>query len=376
MQAAQTGGGRESDERFMRIALRLAGRMLGATAPNPAVGAVIVDESTGELIARGWTQRGGRPHAETHVIERAGGRAAGKTMYVTLEPCSHHGQTPPCAGAIAAAGLARVVCAIQDPDTRVSGRGLAMLRAAGIAVDVGVCGEEARWVTAGHIMRMQARRPFVTLKLAVSADGRIARGSGTAPTWVTSPTARAHGHLLRAQSDAMLVGRKTIVDDDPELTCRLPGLEARSPLRYVLDSGLRVPPGAKVLSGGGAPPTILIAAIGVALPPHVAPEQVRRVTLVAPGRLDLTSVLASMSEDGVTRLLVEGGPTLAQALLEADLVDETVIFHGAHALGEAGIPVLGGAGLAAFDDTGRWQLARRRALGDETITTYRSTHPW
>lgn len=376
MQPAQTGGGRESDERFMRIALRLAGRMLGLTAPNPAVGAIIVDESTGELIARGWTQAGGRPHAETHVIERAGGRAAGKTMYVTLEPCSHHGLTPPCAGAIAAAGLARVVCAIEDPDTRVSGRGLAMLRAAGIAVDVGVCAEEARWVTAGHIMRMRERRPFVTLKLAVSADGRIARGSGTAPTWVTSPTARAHGHLLRAHSDAMLVGRQTVVDDDPELTCRLPGLEARSPRRYVLDSALRVPAGAKVLNAGAAPPAILFAAAGVAIPPHLAAGQVRRAGLVAAGRLDLKSVLASMSEDGITRLLVEGGPTLAQALLEADLVDEAVIFRGAQVLGEAGVPVLGGAGLAAFDDGGRWHLAERRALGDETITTYRSTHPW
>ena len=241
---ARKGTKQDSDAQFMRIALRLAERMLGQTAPNPAVGAIIVDPATGEVLARGWTQPGGRPHAETHVIERAGKRAAGKTMYVTLEPCSHHGQTPPCARAILSAGLSRVVCAIEDPDLRVSGRGLAMLREAGVTVDVGCCAEEARWVTAGHILRMQKRRPLVTLKLAISADGRLARGTG-APTWVTSAQSRAFGHLLRARADAILVGAQTIADDNPDLTCRLPGLEARSPRRYVLDSGLRIAAGAK-----------------------------------------------------------------------------------------------------------------------------------
>ncbi len=192
------------------------------------------------MIARGWTQPGGRPHAEAHVLERAGERARGQTMYVTLEPCSHHGRTPPCAEAILAAGVKRVVCATSDPNPEVSGKGLALLREAGVAVEVGVCAEEARWMAAGHILRMTKGRPFVQLKIAVSGDGLIAPGDG-APRWVTGPEARQFAHILRAQADAILVGRKTVADDDPELTCRLPGLEQRSPRRVVLDAKFRTP---------------------------------------------------------------------------------------------------------------------------------------
>ena len=206
---------------------------------NPAVGAVIVDDASGEMIARGWTQPGGRPHAEAHVLQRAGAQAHGKTMYVTLEPCSHHGRTPPCADAIRAAGVRRVVCAIEDPNPEISGKGFASLKQAGIAVETGVCAEAARWMAAGHILRMTRARPFVQLKLAVSADGLIAPGDG-APRWVTSEAARAYAHLLRARADAILIGRQTVADDDPQLTCRLPGLANRSPRRYVLDTGLRM----------------------------------------------------------------------------------------------------------------------------------------
>ena len=187
------------DRRFMLLALGMARRRLGQTAPNPAVGALIVDEATGELIARGSTQPGGRPHAETHVLERAGQRARGKTMYVTLEPCSHYGQTPPCVDAILAAGVARVVCAIEDPDPRVSGKGLALLREKGVRTDVGIAAACARWMAAGHILRMTRGRPFVQLKIAVSADGRIAPGTG-APVWVTGTEARGYAHLLRARA--------------------------------------------------------------------------------------------------------------------------------------------------------------------------------
>lgn len=365
------GSGQDSDAQFMRIALRLAERMLGRTAPNPAVGAIIVDPDSGELIARGWTQQGGRPHAETHVIERAGSRAAGKTMYVTLEPCSHHGQTPPCARAIVSAGLARVVCAIEDPDLRVSGRGLAMMRDAGITVDVGSCADEARWVTAGHILRMQKRRPLVTLKLAVSADGRLARGTG-APTWVTSAQSRAFGHMLRARADAILVGAQTIADDNPDLTCRLPGLEARSPRRYVLDSGLRIAAGAKVLAPGKQPPATLFAARGVALPAHLKADQVRRVGTTGTGLLDLTDVLGTLAEGGVTRLLVEGGPTLARALLDQGLVDEVVIFRGATALGAQGQMPLVDRDLSELQDAARWHVAETRTLGHDVVTSYRA----
>src|SRR5262245_41207758 len=179
----------DADRRFMQLALRVARRMLGRTAPNPAVGAVIADEASGEVIARGWTQQGGRPHAEGHALAQAKERARGGTMYVTLEPCSHHGRTPPCADAIVAAGVRRVVCAIEDPNPEISGRGFAVLRGAGVAVELGLCAEEARWMAAGHILRMTRDRPFVQLKIAVSSDGLIAPGDG-APRWVTGPEAR------------------------------------------------------------------------------------------------------------------------------------------------------------------------------------------
>ena len=215
------------------------------------MGAVIADEATGEVIARGWTQHGGRPHAEAHVLARAGARARGQTMYVTLEPCSHHGRTPPCANAIIAAGMRRVVCAIEDPNPEISGRGLAVLRNAGVAVDLGLCAEEARWMAAGHILRMTRDRPFVQLKIAVSGDGLIA--PGTAPHAGSRARRPAQlAHILRARADAILVGRKTVADDNPELTCRLPGLEARSPRRVILDAKFRTRPDARMFADGRA----------------------------------------------------------------------------------------------------------------------------
>ncbi|MEZ5856378.1 MAG: bifunctional diaminohydroxyphosphoribosylaminopyrimidine deaminase/5-amino-6-(5-phosphoribosylamino)uracil reductase RibD [Hyphomicrobiaceae bacterium] len=237
------------DSAMMAIAVRMARRGLGTTAPNPSVGAVIADEMTGEVIARGWTQAGGRPHAEKEALRRAGDRARGKTMYVTLEPCAHTGRTPTCADALVTAGIKRLVCAIPDPNPVVSGRGFAQLRAAGIEVDVGYLAEDARWVTLGHIKRQTEERPFVQLKMALDARGRVAAGDG-APVWVTGPEARAYAHLLRARADAILVGSGTVLADDPELTCRLPGLAHRSPDRIVLDTRLRTPPTAKVYRQG------------------------------------------------------------------------------------------------------------------------------
>ncbi len=220
---------------------------MGNTAPNPSVGAVIADEATGEVISRGWTQPGGRPHAEADAIRWARGRARGATMYVTLEPCAHHGQTPPCADAIVAAGLSRVVVGTADPDPRTAGKGIALLRAAGIAVTEGVLGVEAKWITLGHILRVTQGRPFVQIKMALDARGEIARGSRGRPSWVTGSEARARGHMLRARTDAIIVGVQTVLDDDPELTCRLPGLTYRSPDRVILDFNLRTPSTAKVL---------------------------------------------------------------------------------------------------------------------------------
>ncbi|MBN9580490.1 MAG: bifunctional diaminohydroxyphosphoribosylaminopyrimidine deaminase/5-amino-6-(5-phosphoribosylamino)uracil reductase RibD, partial [Afipia sp.] len=220
------------DRRFMKLALALGRRGQGRTWPNPAVGAVVVKD--GVIVGRGWTQPGGRPHAEPEALKRAGAAARGATLYVTLEPCSHFGKSPPCADAIIAAGIARVVSAIEDPNPDVAGQGHARLRAAGIAVDVGLCAEEAGRDHAGHLLRVREHRPFVVLKLAVSADDRIA-AAGHRPVAITGEAARARVHLLRAQSDALLIGIGTALADDPLLTCRLPGMAARSPVRVVLD---------------------------------------------------------------------------------------------------------------------------------------------
>jgi diaminohydroxyphosphoribosylaminopyrimidine deaminase / 5-amino-6-(5-phosphoribosylamino)uracil reductase len=358
------------DRRFMAVALGLARRVLGTTAPNPAVGAVIVEEATGEMIARGWTQPGGRPHAEAHVLERAGANARGKTMYVTLEPCSHHGRTPPCADAIRRAGIRRVVCAIEDPNPEISGKGFASLRQAGIAVETGVCAEAARWMAGGHILRMTQARPFVQLKLAVSADELIAPGDGQ-PRWVTSEEARAYAHLLRARADAILIGRQTVEDDDPQLTCRLPGLGQRSPRRYVLDTRFRTAQASKLTTSAEAVPVTLIGALDAPLPDLPASVAIRRVAMEG-GGLSLHAVLATLNADGITRLLVEGGPHVAGSFIAADLIDEAVIARGTGTLAGAGVPPLADRGLEVFGDPARWLIHSDRHLGSNRITVYRA----
>ncbi len=318
------------DRQMMAMALTMARRGLGQTAPNPAVGAVLVDPATGEIVARGWTQPGGRPHAETEAIRRAGARAKGATLYVTLEPCSHHGKTPPCCDAVIAAGIGRVVCAIGDPDPRVAGRGLDRLRANGVAVTQSVLAEEAHWMTRGHIVRVTERRPLVQLKLALSASGEVPRGGAGQPTWVTGPEARAHGHLLRAEADAILVGRGTVADDDPELTCRLPGLAHRSPIRVVLATGAELPPTSKLARTARGVPVWLFCG------PHAPADRlagledagvkVTRVTTIG-GHLWLPAVTEALAGAGITRLLVEGGPSIWRAFGRAGLMDEVVLFR-------------------------------------------------
>jgi diaminohydroxyphosphoribosylaminopyrimidine deaminase/5-amino-6-(5-phosphoribosylamino)uracil reductase len=368
--ASSTTTSANADTRLMQTALRMARRMLGRTAPNPAVGAVIADAATGEVIARGWTQPRGRPHAESHALESAGARARGQTMYVTLEPCSHHGRTPPCANAIVAAGVRRVVCAIGDPNPEIAGRGLAVLRDAGVAVDLGLCAEEARWMAAGHILRMTSERPFVQLKIAVSGDGLIAPGDG-APRWVTGPEARRFAHILRARAEAILVGRGTMADDNPELTCRLPGLEARSPRRVVLDAAFRTPPDARMFQTATRVPVTIFGATSGRPPQYPAGVEVRRLPLARNGRLALDVVLESLAAEGVTRVLVEGGPTIAGAFLDADLVDEVVIGHGTEALGSIGRKPAGDRGLEFLDDACRWQKAGERMIGADRLTVHR-----
>jgi diaminohydroxyphosphoribosylaminopyrimidine deaminase/5-amino-6-(5-phosphoribosylamino)uracil reductase len=359
------------DAHMMQIALAVGARGLGRTAPNPSVGAVIADEGTGEVIARGWTAPGGRPHAETEAIARAGGRARGATMYVTLEPCSHYGVTGPCSDAILEAGLARVVCAIEDPDPRVAGRGLGSLRRSGVAVERGLMAEAAHWLTAGHILRVTERRPLVTAKMALDASGEVPRGALGRPVWVTSPAARAMGHLLRARADAILVGRRTVVDDDPLLTCRLPGLEARSPIRIVLARDLnklessRLAQSARqhplwVVCPQGADPTKL-AAIGA---------QVIPAPLVG-GELWLPAVMEALVARGITRVLVEGGPATWQAFARANLVDEVALFH---ARGEDAAELSPAAALKAanrYISTEGFDLYDRRTIGSDDMLVMR-----
>ena len=365
------------DTDMMAIAIRMARRGVGTTAPNPSVGAVIVDETTGEVIARGWTQPGGRPHAEKEALGRAGERARGRTMYVTLEPCAHTGRVPTCADSMVAAGLKRVVCAIPDPNPIVSGRGFAQLRAAGIEVDVGYLAEEARWVTLGHILRQTEERPFVQLKMALDGRGRVAAGDG-APVWVTGPEARAFAHLLRARADAILVGAGTILADDPELTCRLPGLAARSPDRIVLDTRLRTPPTAKVYRQGTARPRVWVAAALDVMDDGTGHGDAMLLDAGAMdgGSLDLETLLATLARNGLTRLLVEGGPTVWHAFLAAGLVDEVCLIAGQGVAGGASIPVVTGDRAAYFD---RYKLvpvpSRHRTLGADSLFVYRRESP-
>lgn len=359
------------DAHMMAIALRLAERGLGRTAPNPAVGAVIADEATGEVIARGWTAPGGRPHAEPEAIARAGERARGATMYVTLEPCSHHGGTPPCADAIIAAGLRRVVCAIVDPDPRVGGRGLERLRAAGITVEHGLMAAAAHWMAAGHILRVTERRPFVVTKLALGADGAVPRGAQGQPVWATSPAARAAGHLMRARADAILVGRGTVTDDDPLLTCRLPGLEDRSPMRVILARRLEGLHASRLaLTAPDRGLWVFCADDSDASKLEALSARVFRVPVIG-GALWLPSVMEALVAEGVTRLLVEGGPATWRAFSEAGLVDEAVLFHararGGAALSEAHAI----AALQRYVATTNLQFFDHRTVGSDDMMVFR-----
>ena len=317
-----------SDAAWMRQAVLMAERGLGTTAPNPSVGAVLVKD--GVLLARATTQAGGRPHAETVALAAAGEAARGATLYVTLEPCSHHGKTPPCAEAVIAAGVARVVVGIEDPDPRVAGRGLAMLRASGIEVVLGVEAKTCRWVTLGHVLRVTERRPFVQIKMALMGDLTVPFSSGGKPRFVTGPEARAAGHLLRAQSDAILVGAGTVRDDDPELTCRLPGLEHRSPIRVVLDGALDdLTPTTKLARSARDVPVWAITSPKAPHKNRAALENLGVKVLVldsANERPNLTLAVKKMADEGITRLMVEGGRTVWETFAGRGLLDEAVIF--------------------------------------------------
>jgi len=357
------------DQRFIQLALALGRRGLGRTWPNPAVGAVIVKE--GVVVGRGWTQPGGRPHAETEALKRAGKAAQGATLYVTLEPCSHQGKTPPCVDAIIRAGIVRVVSALEDPNPEVAGKGYAKLRERGIVVATGLGAEEAAHQHAGHVRRMRQGRPQVLLKLAASSDGKAGL-PGRKPAGITGEPARVRVHQMRAESDAILVGIGTVLSDDPHLTCRLPGMIERSPVRVILDARLRVPLATSIIGTAREMPTWVFTT------PNASPVaegilKSKGVEVIRvegkDGRLDLAAVLKDLAGRGITRLMVEGGPMVAAAFLQADLVDEAALFRSPNPLGE-GIDALEGLPLTALTKSPKLKAVATETVGGDTLETF------
>jgi diaminohydroxyphosphoribosylaminopyrimidine deaminase / 5-amino-6-(5-phosphoribosylamino)uracil reductase len=356
------------DTRFMQLAFTLGRRGLGNTWPNPAVGAVIVKD--GVIVGRGWTQSGGRPHAEVEALRRAKKAAQGATMYVTLEPCSHQGQTPPCADAIIKAGIGRVVSALEDPNPEVSGKGHARLREKGIVVDVGLGADEARRAHAGHIMRMTRQRPQVMLKLAVSADGKAGL-AGRRPAAITGEAAWTRVFQMRAASDAIMVGIGTVLSDNPQLSCRLPGMLDRSPVRVVLDANLKLPLMTSVVATVRDTPTwVFTSSKPSAIAEEILQQKGCKVFRVgaSDGRLDLNEVLKVLAEQGITRLMVEGGPKLSGSLAAAGLIDELVLLRGEKSIGATGIDPLEAMPLDGF--TGQLHARGREQLGSDTLEIF------
>jgi len=356
----------------MRLALALARRGLGQVSPNPTVGALLVRD--GCVVGRGWTQPGGRPHAETEALRIAGSLAQGATIYVTLEPCNHHGETPPCVDALIAASVARVVSAVEDPDDRVAGQGHARLRAAGIQVDVGICQAAAHRLNEGYFLNRHKRRPLVTLKVASTLDGRIALQNGQSQ-WITGPAARARGHMLRATHDAILVGSGTALADDPSLTCRLNGLEAQSPARVVLDTALQLPRDSQLARTARQTPVWVMtcAPTDAALSNPLTAQGVD-VVKVVPGpnnKPDIHAVLNLLAARGITRLLVEGGSVILSAFLQAGLADRVVWFRAGGVIGGDGVPALGPMGLDDMAHLERFEREDVVLLGADVMEVYR-----
>ena len=359
---------------MMLAALRLARRGLGVVWPNPAVGCVLVSANNGVVVGRGWTQPGGRPHAETQALARAGDAAQGATAYVTLEPCDHHGETPPCSEALVAAGVGRAVIASEDPDPRVAGSGIRRLEAAGIPVTLGVASDKAKKLNAGYLMRMTSARPLVILKTATTLDGRIATADGKSH-WITGDEARAHAHLLRSKHDAILIGSGTALADDPLLTCRLPGLEERSPLRIVLDARMRLPLDARLVETAHHTPTWLVTDKNGDVDRHKAYQdkgvEVIEAPVGQPDGVDLLWTIEALAARGLTRILVEGGGRLAAALLRLDLVDRLAWFRAPSMMGGDGVPMAASLGVEDLSQIPRFVRTKLLVLGIDLLETYR-----
>jgi diaminohydroxyphosphoribosylaminopyrimidine deaminase/5-amino-6-(5-phosphoribosylamino)uracil reductase len=352
----------------MRQALGLARRGLGEVWPNPAVGCVILRD--GAVVGRGWTQPGGRPHAEAEALARAGKLASGATAYVTLEPCSHHGQTPPCADALAAAGIRRVVCAIQDPDPRVSGTGFSRMRDAGLRVDEGLLADHASALIAGFLIRAGSGRPLVTAKLATTLDGRIATHGGES-RWITGDDARQTFHLLRAEHDAVMVGSTTAMVDDPDLTCRLPGFTGRPRIRVVIDGRLRLPLTARLVRTAREVPTWLMTRANA--------DKLRReaymdagievisVSAGPDGAIDPADAAHQLGARGLTSILLEGGGKLVGAFLRAGLVDRVAWFRAPRIIGGDGIAAIAPFGIDKLADARSWRRLAAYPVGDDVL---------
>ncbi|MEJ0041543.1 MAG: bifunctional diaminohydroxyphosphoribosylaminopyrimidine deaminase/5-amino-6-(5-phosphoribosylamino)uracil reductase RibD [Rhizomicrobium sp.] len=360
-----------SDADHMRHAIALAARGVGRTGRVPSVGCVIVAPD-GRIVGRGRTDESGRPHAEAAALAQAGAAVRGATAYVTLEPCAHQGSTGgPCADALVAAGVARVVIACGDPDPRTNGQGIAKLKDAGIAVGVGLLEREATETLDGFFLRLREGRPLVTLKIAQSLDGKTAAASGDSK-WITGAAARRYGHLLRAQNDAILVGIETALADDPELTCRLPGLEAHSPLRVVLDTRLRLRVGSKLAATAQHRPTIVFTALaagGDGLRDRGV--EIVRVLRDAGGRPDLGAVLTELGRRGVSRLLVEGGATVHAAFLDRGFADRLEVFTAPMTLGAAGHGAIDALATLSLDEAPKFTPMSVREIGGDVLVSYR-----
>lgn len=362
------------DQAFMKIALTLAQRGLGRVWPNPAVGCVIVKDDT--VVGRGWTQPGGRPHAETEALARAGEAAKDATAYVTLEPCSHFGKTPPCADALISAGIKRVVVALEDPDPRVSGNGIKKLKDAGLDVTINVCRDEALKINEGFFLKVLKKRPLFTMKVATTLDGKIAVHTGESQ-WITEATTRMQGHLLRANHDAIMVGIGTATDDNPQLTCRLPGLTDYSPVRIIVDRRMRLPLTNHLVTHAAQIPTWMFtlgdqddiraqayreAGIELITPPDTHNHQ---------GGITLTWVAEELALRGLTRVLVEGGSHLAAAMFRRNLVDRLCWMHAPRVMGHDGIPAVQAFGIDHLEDTPFFDRQSQFSSGEDQVEFFR-----
>lgn len=360
------------ERNYMRVALGLARRALGRVHPNPAVGCLLVQGE--DIVGRGWTQPGGRPHGETMALRQAGAASRGATAYVTLEPCSHHGQTPPCSTALIDAGVKRVVAATMDPDPRVSGAGIRALEAAGVAVTLNVLKDEANDLNAGFFMRITRQRPLFTLKSAATLDGRIATGSGQSQ-WITGPEARARGHLLRAQHDAILTGISTVIADDPSLTCRIDGLSERSPIRVVLDGALKISVRSTLVRSAAKVPLWVFHRADANLEKCKALQDAG-VELVAiksdnDTRLNLPEVARILAQRGLTRVLIEAGATLSGAFVAENLVDRIAWFQAPSLIGAEGLAAIGPLKLETLACMSRFEIDDVIPCGSDTLAFLR-----